>query len=105
MRLKIINRINYYSKISKGSVTLISAVRAAIVTKPSVSTLISTIYPPHEVNLHNFGEPHYIPITSDNTTKSSTLTSEILGHFIFPSVVTSRCPEKSLTSKLETNAC
>ena len=47
------------SPLGSAIVALISAAHAATVTKLSTSTLISTIYPPRGVNLHN-------PIISDN---------------------------------------
>ena len=75
---------------------VISAARTAIVTKSLVSILISTIYPPRKVTLHNFGEPYYI--TSDNLTKPSALIYEMLMSFIFPSLAMSRCPEMSVTT-------
>ena len=95
---------------------------AAIVTKSSASTLISTVYPPRKVTLHNFGVPHYIRqfsfsenlaksyvgapspvglasyygeswIHPCNLTKSSAPIYEMLISFIFPSPVMLRCPE------------
>ena len=49
----------YFTTLQVPMVTLISTVRAAFSTKSSPALICNT-YPPREVLLHTFGEPHYI---------------------------------------------